>query len=56
MNIFMKCLRNCIRYDCKRYVRKADNGKPEKKCSVPHHGVAHPANPGKVSIVFDCSA
>ena len=23
---------------------------------LPHHGVRHPSNPGKVRIVFDCSA
>ena len=23
---------------------------------IPHHAVFHPSNPGKVRVVFDCSA
>ena len=36
------------------YARKADNGKSEKTWYIPHHGVVHPANPGKVRVVFGC--
>ena len=25
-------------------------------CYIPHHGVYHPMKPGKVRVVFDCSA
>ena len=40
----------------KRYARKADsNGKSVKIWYIPHHGVVHPAKPGKVCVVFDCS-
>ena len=28
----------------------------EKTWYIPHHGVVHPAKPGKVCVVFDCSA
>ena len=41
----------------KGYARKADNnGKSGKTWYIPHHGVVHPAKPGKVRLVFDCSA
>ena len=41
----------------KGYARKADsNSKSGKTCYIPHHGVVHPAKPGKVRVVFDCSA
>ena len=41
----------------KGYVRKADNnGKSGKTWYKPHRGVAHPAKPGKVRVVFVCSA
>ena len=40
----------------KGYARKADNsGKSGKTWYIPHHGVVHPAKPGKVCVVFDCS-
>ena len=40
----------------KRYARKADNnGKSEKKWYITQHGDVHPAKPGKVRVVFDCS-
>ena len=40
----------------KGYTRKADNGKSGKTWYITHHGVAHPRKPGKVCVVFDCSA
>ena len=41
----------------KEYARKADsNGKSGKTWYIPHHGVVHPAKPGKIRVVFDCSA
>ena len=41
----------------KGHARKADNnGKSGKTWYIPHHGVVHPAKPGKVCVVFDCSA
>ena len=41
----------------KGYARKADNnGKSGKTWYIPHDGVVLPANPGKVRVVFDCSA
>ena len=39
------------------YAEKA--GKPkhdEQTWYIPHHGMNHPAKPGKILIVFDCSA
>ena len=40
----------------KGYARKADNNcKSLKIWYIPHHGVVHPAKPGKVCVVFDCS-
>ena len=58
MNIFMKCTRHFIAdMIAKGYARKADNNdKSEKTWYIPHHWVAHPAKPGKVSVMFDCSA
>ena len=40
----------------KGYARKAENGQVEKVWYTPHHGVTQPAKPGKVRVVFDCSA
>ena len=39
----------------KRYARKAENKQVGKVWYIPHHGVTHPAKPGKVQVVFDCS-
>ena len=40
----------------KGYARKADNNcKSVKIWYIPHHGVVHPAKPGKVCMVFDGS-
>ena len=40
----------------KEYAGKADNNcKSGKTWYIPHHGVVHPAKPGKVCVVFDCS-
>ena len=40
----------------KGYARKADNsGKSGRIWYIPHHGVVHPAKPGKVCVVFDGS-
>jgi hypothetical protein len=40
------------------YAEKIDEtqGINGKRWYVPHHGVCHPSKPGKVRIVFDCSA
>ena len=41
----------------KGYARKADNNeKSGKTWYIPHHGIVHLAKPGKVRVVFDCSA
>ena len=39
----------------KRYIRKAENGQVSKIWYMPHHEVTHPAKPGKVRVIFDCS-
>ena len=40
----------------KEYAGKADNNcKSGKTWYIPHHGVVHPAKPGKVCMVFDGS-
>ena len=38
------------------YARKAENEQVGKVWYIPHHGVTHPSKPGKVRVVFDCSA
>ena len=42
----------------KGYARKvpADFQKSSEKWYIPHHGVYHPHKPGKIHVVFDCSA
>ena len=40
----------------KGYARKAENEQVGRVWYIPHHGVTHPAKPGKVRVVFDCSA
>lgn len=44
----------------KGYAQKVPNEshatKPGKVWYLPHHGVYHPKNPEKISVVFDCSA
>ena len=41
----------------KGYAREAKCDEIEGKTwYIPHHGVIHPAKPGKVRVVFDCSA
>ena len=41
----------------KGYARKSKQGSPEGKIwYIPHHGVSHPSKPGKIRVVFDCSA
>ena len=40
----------------KGYARKAENEQVGKVWYIPHHGVTHPSKPGKVRVVFDCSA
>ena len=40
----------------KGYARKAENEQVGKIWHIPHHGVTHPAKPGKVWVFFDCSA
>lgn len=36
--------------------REEDPGKPGRINYIPHHGVYHPKKPGKIRVVFDCSA
>ena len=33
-----------------------DDGLPGEKWYIPHHGIYHPKKPGKLRVVFDCSA
>ena len=41
----------------KGYARKADNnGKSGKTWYIPQHRMNNPAKPGKIGLVFDCSA
>ena len=40
----------------KGYARKAENEQVGKVWYIPHHGVTQPSKPGKVRVVFDCSA
>ena len=40
----------------KGYVKKGENEQVGKVWYMPHHGVAHPAKPGKFRVVFDCNA
>ena len=40
----------------KGYARKAEKEQVGKVWYILHHGVIHPAKPGKVGAVFDCSA
>lgn len=50
--------KECIEDLLKRgYAKKAPaNGIEGKTWYLPHHAVFHPAKPGKVRVVFDCSA
>ena len=36
--------------------RKEDTRPPGKIWFIPHHGVYHPSKPGKIRVIFDCSA
>ena len=38
----------------KGYARKAENEQVGKVWYISHHGVTHPAKPGKVRVVFNC--
>ena len=40
----------------KGYAEKSPNVSDGNKWCIPHHGVYHPAKPGKIRVVFDCSA
>ena len=41
----------------KGYVRKSNKEAPEgRKWYIPHHGLYHLSKPGKIRVVFDCSA
>ena len=40
----------------KGHARKVENEQVGKVWYIPHHGETHPAKPGKVGVVFDCSA
>ena len=33
-----------------------ENGPIGKTWYIPHHGIYHPEKPGKLRVVFDCSA
>ena len=37
-------------------IKKSSKEAPEKTWYIPHHGVYHPNKPGKIRVVFDCSA
>ena len=45
-----------LQKEIRNYARKAENKQVGKVWYIPHHGVTHPAKPGKVRVVFDCSA
>ena len=38
-----------------RYAERSPNASDDNKWYIPHHGVYHPAKPGKVRVVFDYS-
>ena len=40
----------------KGYARKGENGQIGKVWYIPHYRVTHPAKPGDLWVVFDCSA
>ena len=40
----------------KKYVERSSNVSDGNKWYIPYHGVYHPAKPGKIRVVFDCSA
>ena len=40
----------------KGYARRSDKSPSGKTWYIPHHGVYHPSKPGKIRVVFDCSA
>ena len=40
----------------KGYARRSDKSPNGKTWYIPHHGVYHPSKPGKIRVVFDCSA
>ena len=40
----------------KGYTENSANASDGNKWCIPHHGVYPPAKPGKIRVVFDCSA
>ena len=38
------------------YAKRSDASPAGKTWYIPHHGVYHPSKPGKIRVVFDCSA
>ena len=40
----------------KWYAERSPNASDGNKWYIPHYGVYHPAKPGKIRVVFDCSA
>ena len=40
----------------KGYARRCNETPTGKIWYIPHHAVYHPSKPGKICVVFDCSA
>ena len=50
---YLKFMDNLLR---KGYAKRSDPSTSEKTWYIPHHGVYHPSKPGKIRVVFNCSA
>ena len=55
-NFFKDCSNSMEDLFQKRYAEKSPNASDGNKWYISHHGVYHPAKPGKIRVVFDCSA
>ena len=40
----------------KGYTERSQNALGGNKWYIPHHGVYHPAKPGKIKVIFECNA